>query len=335
MTMTSRQRVMAAVARKPVDRIPARFNCEPGAYLQQVARDLGVPIHGDWFEALQRRMKADLRYVDARVFRGDPSGDHLNLEPAQTTSDVQRLWPSKWCIENRTLKHAREMIAQWDAQGVIPAVQVRLTTLFGMLRRMRGDELAFMDLAEDNDIARCVLDRMEEYNAAMIDLAFDTLGDRLDIIYLADELGMQMGLMFSPDTIRKQFFSRFARLFERVHRRGGKVFYHSCGAIEPLIGELIDIGVDILNPIQPRLPGMEPENLAAKFGGKVCFCGGMDMQQLMPLGTPEQIQAEARRYIQCLAPGYILDLANILHPDIPTKNVAALYDTPRDLHPTA
>jgi uroporphyrinogen decarboxylase len=92
---------------------------------------------------------------------------------------------------------------------------------------------------------------------------------------------------------------------------------------------LIGLGVDILNPIQPRLPGMEPEQLAAAHGGKVCFCGGMDMQHLMPRGTTEEIGAEVARYRRVLSPGYILDLANILHPDIPDANVIALYTAPR------
>jgi uroporphyrinogen decarboxylase len=327
--MTCRERVMAAVARQRVDRAPARFNCDPGPVGRRIAAELGLPLEGDWFEALNRRLRIDMRYVDATVKDGDYGGDTLALAEARSAADVDRLWPRKWRPENRTFAPAREQVARWDDEGVTPAVQVRLPALFNLHRRMRGENAAFLDLAEGNAVLTRGLDRMTEFNEAMIDLAFDTLGDRLDLVGLAEELGMQTGLMYSPATIRKEFFPRLGRLFARARRRGAKVFYHSCGAIEPLIEELIDLGVDVLNPIQPRLPGMEPEHLAARFGGRVCFCGGIDMQRLLPQGTPAEVRREVERYVGCLGPGYIIDAANILHPDIPTGNVKALYEAKR------
>ena len=327
--MTCRERVMAAVARKRVDRAPARFNCDAGPVGRRIATEMGLAVEGDWFEALNRRLRIDMRYVDMTVKDGDYGGDTLVLAEAQSAADVDRLWPRKWRPENRTFAPARDRVARWDAEGVLPAVQARLAALFNVYRRMRGENAAFLDLAEGNAVFTRALDRMTEFNEAMIDLAFDTFGDRLDMVGLAEELGMQTGLMYSPATVRKEFFPRLGRLFARVRGRGGKVFYHSCGAIEPLINELIDLGVDVLNPIQPRLPGMDPEHLAERFGGRVCFCGGIDMQRLLPQGTPEEVRREVERYVRCLGPGYIIDPANILHPDIPTANVKALYEAKR------
>jgi len=327
--MNSRQRVLAAVERRQVDRIPARFNAPPDDPAKHVAHALGIALEGDWFETLHQTLRIDVRIIDTQVKAGGYAGDYRNLADAATAEDVDRLWPAKWLVENRTLDHARGLVRQWDATGNAPAVQVRLPSLFSLVRRMRGDTLALMDMAEENDVFLRVMDRFEQFTAAMIELAFDTLGERLDQVYLAEELGMQTGLMYSPAAIRKHFWPRFERLIRRAHGRGGKVFFHSCGAIEPMIEELIGLGVDILNPVQPCAPGMRPEDLAARFGGRLCFCGGMDMQWLMPRGTPEKIRAEARRYARLLAPGYILDLANILHPDIPPANVLALYQAPR------
>lgn len=327
--MTGRERVMAAVARKRTDRTPARFNCDAGSVGKRIAQEMGIPIEGDWFEALNRRLRVDMRYVDTVVKDGDYSGADMALAEAQSGADVDRLWPRKLKPANRTLAPAREKMAQWDAEGATPAVQVRLAALFNSYRKMRGENAAFLDLAEGNEVLTHALDRMTEFNEAMIDLAADTLGDRLDMVGLAEELGMQTGLMYSPATIRREFFPRLGRLFDRAHRRGYKVFYHSCGAIEPMIGELIGLGVDVLNPIQPYLPGMDPENLAAKFGGRVCFCGGIDMQRLLPQGKPVEVRREVERYIRCLGPGYIIDAANILHPDIPTDNVRAMYEAAR------
>ncbi len=327
--MTCRERVMAAVACRPVDRAPARFNGDTGSVGRRIAREMGIPEEGDWFEALHRRLRIDMRYVDTVVTDGNYGGVALALAEAQTGADVDRLWPHKSKPENRTLAGARAQMAQWDASGAAPAVQLRLPALFNSHRTMRGETAAFLDLAEGNEVLRRSLDRMTEFNEAMIDLAAKTLGDRLDLVGLGEELGMQTGLMYSPDTIRREFFPRLGRLFDRAHRRGYRVFYHSCGAIEPLIGELIEMGVDVLNPIQPRLPGMDPEHLAARFGGRVCFCGGIDMQHLLPKGKPEEVRREVERYIRCLGPGYIIDAANILHPDIPTENVAAMYEARR------
>lgn len=326
--MTSRERVLAAARHQPVDRAPSRFNC--GSEAKRIAQGLGMDLSGDWLERLHQRFAIDMRILDLQLVEGVTyDGDWRNLAGAETAADVDRLWPAKWLAENRTIEPARAQIAAWDAAGTAPAVQVRLTSIFTLYVRMRGETEAFMDLADENEVIVHAMDRNEEFMATMIDKAFDTLGDRLDIVYIGEELGMQTGLMYSPATIRKHFLTRLNRLFDRIHKRGGLVFYHSCGAIEPMIQDLIDIGVDILHPIQPKLTGMEPEHLAEKFGGRVGFCGGIDMQKLLPTGSPEEVSAEVEHYVKSLGSGYIIDSANILHPDIPVANIAAIFDAPR------
>ena len=326
--MTSRERILASARHQPVDRAPARFNY--GSEAKRIAQGLGLDLSGDWLERLHQRLAIDMRILDMQLVEGvSYEGDWRNLASAETAADVDRLWPAKWRAENRTVEPARAQIAAWDAAGITPGIQVRLTSIFTLYVRMRGETEAFMDLADENEVILHAMDRNEEFMAQMIDKAFDTLGDRLDIVYLGEELGMQTGLMYSPDTIRKHFLTRLHRLFDRIHKRGGLVFYHSCGAIEPMIQDLIDIGVDILHPIQPKLTGMEPEHLVEKFGGQVGFCGGIDMQKLLPMGTPDEVSAEVERYVKSLGSGYIIDSANILCPDISVANIAAIYDAPR------
>ncbi len=329
--MNARERVMAAVARQPVDQVPARLNCPANDVGRRVASELGIDLVDDWYEVLHQRMRSDIRTVGPQMVGCEGSNDRLNLASASSAQDVDRLWPRKWLIEHRSFQHAKAEVDAWDASGVVPAVAIVIPGgLVGMARRMRGDTLALMDLADQNDVLGRIFERMEDVIKGMIDLAYEALGDRIDMFGFGEELGMQTGLMYSPASIRAQFLPTLTRLFEHVHAGGAKTFFHTCGSVEPIIPDLIAAGVDILNPIQPKVPGMDPENLQAKFGDQVCFCGGMDMQHLMPLGTPEEIRAELRRYISCLQPGYILDLANIMHPDIPTENLAALYDTPRN-----
>jgi uroporphyrinogen decarboxylase len=117
-------------------------------------------------------------------------------------------------------------------------------------------------------------------------------------------------------------------MVECIHGLGAKALYHSCGCIRPLIPELIRTGVDVLDPIQPIRDDMAPERLKADFGDQLCFHGGIDMQHLLPHGTPEQIRTEVRRYCEVLGRdgGYILGPAHLFQPDVPPENILAVYE---------
>lgn len=333
--MNSRERILAAIAGRPADRVPARLNVF-GPEGDILAKHLGIPLTGNWLIPLHQRLRIDMIKLEAWM---NPEIEALHIpecdgpwQAAETLDQVDRRWAEQHRNPaNFNYNHLPALIESWDATGNPPAIQIGMGGMFGVVRRLRGDTQALMDLADGHAIMLHILDTLENFFAGLIDKAHAQFGARIDMIFLGDELGMQTGLMYSPASIREFLFPRFRRLFARCHRYGYKTFYHSCGAIEPLIPELIDLGVDVLNPIQPYVPGMEPEGLAAKYGGKICFCGGLDMQRLMPRGTPEEIRAEARRYMRVLSPGYILDYANILHPDVPPENSVALYDTPRTI----
>ena len=109
------------------------------------------------------------------------------------------------------------------------------------------------------------------------------------------------------------------------------MLYHSCGAIRSFIPELIRLGVDVLDPIQPVRPSMEPESLKAEFGDRLSFHGGIDMQQVLPCSTPEQVRAVAHRYCSSLGAGggYILDPSHLFQPDVPPENILAVYAAER------
>jgi uroporphyrinogen decarboxylase len=116
-------------------------------------------------------------------------------------------------------------------------------------------------------------------------------------------------------------------MIARIHQLGGRVLFHSCGVIDAFIPALIQLGVDILDPIQPAGPGMQPEHLKAAFGKQLCFHGGLDMQQLLPHGPPTAVQAAARHYCEILGAGggYILGPAHLFQPDVPPENILAVY----------
>ena len=126
----------------------------------------------------------------------------------------------------------------------------------------------------------------------------------------------------------REFVAPYLReVFDRIHELGGKALFHSCGAIEGFIPDLIELGVDLLDPIQPTGPEMAPEHLKAKYGDRLCFHGGIDMQHLLPRGTVEEVRAEARRYCDVLGAGggYVLSPAHLFQPDVPPENILAVY----------
>ena len=150
------------------------------------------------------------------------------------------------------------------------------------------------------------------------------------MVGFADDFGFQEGLQVSPQLLRGLVLPRLARLYGLVHARSAaRVFLHSCGAVAPLIEDLIRIGVDILNPVQTSARGMEPEALARDFGGRICFWGGgADVQRVLPLGTPEEVRRDARRRIEVLGAtgAFVFAPIHNLQADIPPANIAAMYE---------
>ena len=124
------------------------------------------------------------------------------------------------------------------------------------------------------------------------------------------------------------FYDNIIRLTDLAHSYGLKVMMHSCGGIAELIPDLIEAGVDILDPIQVTATGMEPQSLANRFGGRIVFHGGIDTQGVLPFGTPEAVAAHAHEVAKTLGAkgGYIFAPSQILGPDIPTENIVAMYE---------
>ena len=149
-----------------------------------------------------------------------------------------------------------------------------------------------------------------------------------DAVFLTDDWGSQTGLMISPEMWRDFFRPHYARLFDEAHRGGLDVIFHSCGNVLGIVEDLIDCGIDVLDPLQPG--AMDLEQLVRRFGGRVSFCGAIDLQQLLAHGTPQQVRDEVRRALDRLGHpyggGFIVSPANVLTPDIPLENLAALCE---------
>ena len=128
----------------------------------------------------------------------------------------------------------------------------------------------------------------------------------------------------SPDLYRRLVKPRHAEAYAYIKQRTrAKIFHHTCGAVYPLIGDLVEIGLDILNPVQPRAKGMDRGRLKREFGDRLCFWGGVDIQHVLPRGTPEEIRAEVREAVRTLGKdgGLVLGPAHNVQSDVPPENL--------------
>jgi uroporphyrinogen decarboxylase len=194
-----------------------------------------------------------------------------------------------------------------------------------------GFEKFLVDMAMDKDYTFTLMDRMMDYT---IEVSKELMGIGADIIWLGDDVGTQKGLLMSRDMWNKVLKNRLKRIIEELKGMNPriKIAYHCCGSYYPIIPDLIEIGVDILNALQPTATDMELEQLKNDFGNKVCLFGGLDIQKTLPFGSIEDIRNETERAIQAAAcgGGYILAGAHNLQPDTSIEKVLKLFQFARE-----
>jgi uroporphyrinogen decarboxylase len=187
-----------------------------------------------------------------------------------------------------------------------------------------------MDLAEDQENVERLLDALMEIHIATLDKVIASVGDIVDIIRFGDDLGMDQGPLMSPATYRTIFKPRHAALNAYVHERSSmKTFLHSCGSIHALLPDLIEAGVDIINPVQISAKDMEPERLKRDFGADITFWGGgADTRMVLPRGSPGEVKDHVRRNIETFAPGggFVFVPAHNMLPDVPPENIVAMFE---------
>jgi uroporphyrinogen decarboxylase len=196
--------------------------------------------------------------------------------------------------------------------------------------RLRGYEDGYMDMAADQALARGIMERVTELKLAYWQRVLDEIGDLIDIAAEADDLGAQHAPLFSPQAYRDIVKPLHAEIVALIKRRSrARVFLHSCGAIRSLIPELIEIGVDCLNPIQVSADGMDTAGLKAEFGRDITFWGGaVDPQRVLARGTPDEVKEETRRRIRELKPGggHVFASVHNIQAHVPVENVLAMWD---------
>jgi uroporphyrinogen decarboxylase len=195
---------------------------------------------------------------------------------------------------------------------------------------LRGYEQWLMDIVLNPEFLDALMDRALAWWLELVGAVLDEVGPHIDVVAIGDDVAFHDRPMVDLARYRKLFKPRHRRMIDLVKAKSdAKVLYHCCGAVKPLIGEFIDIGVDALNPVQVSSAGMDDTAaLKAEFGDGICFWGAIDTGRVLPMGTPAEVRTEVRRRIQDLAPGggYVLAAVHNIQEDVPPQNIQAMAD---------
>jgi len=195
-----------------------------------------------------------------------------------------------------------------------------------------GMENYFVKMYTDPAVVDAVTERVVNFYLEANERYFAVVDDRMDAYFFGNDFGSQLDLLISPKLFSRFVLPHFARLTEQAKSHGYKVVLHSCGAIERTIPALIDAGVDGLHPLQALAKGMEAETLARKYGGDLVFIGGVDTQQLLPFGTPEQVRAEVRRLRDVFGPRYVVSPSHeALLANVSVANLLAMAEAAKEI----
>ena len=352
--MNSKERVLTALRRTNLpDRVPLQFDlCRP--LLEACSQKYAVPVHYSpaYYEDVTYRLSGnELRIAMGSdcivVGAGLPSGyshprtadgciinefgmkmrqGYLYMDVLEgpftqaTTSAEVQAFPFPNPDDPGRYSEAKDYLARYrDDYFTIGDVEL---TLFEMAWHMVGMEKFMVDLVSGEEYIAPLLDRCMAFS---IGVARNLARLGVDGIWTGDDFGSQNGMMVSPRLWRKVFKPRFAEVFQEIRMANPNtlVMYHCDGAVSPILDDLIEIGLQVFNPVQPNVPGHEPHELKARFGDRLSFWGAIDQQHLLPNGTPAEIEADVAAKIAVLGAGggYLCSPAHILQADTPLEAI--------------
>lgn len=369
--MKSRQRVVAALEHKEPDRVPLDFGSfivtsmvKPVLdrfrdYLQMYGppheimhAQLGLAMpREDMLKALEvdtRRVALKAPQASGEVIlpNGDSKdewgvvrrrvGDYFDtvqrpLQEASTLEDLKKYsWPDP--DDPGRYEGVREE-ARWKYYNTPYALvaDIALDGLLDASREIIGLEKIMMDLHLNPGFAESWLDQYTEYSIRLLSNYMEAVGDYVQVVVVTDDLGFQDRTALSPEMYRKFLKPRHTKIYAAIKARTrAKLMQHCCGSVAEILEDLIEEGVEILNPVQTRAKGMNPENLA-RYKNQLAFWGGIDEQQVLPSGTPSEVDEEVKRLIQILAPGggFIPFASHNIQSDTPPENIKAMFDAIR------
>lgn len=190
---------------------------------------------------------------------------------------------------------------------------------------IRGFENAMTDMVTEHGFVEELLDKLTDLYLDQVEYVSDVPADA---VMFGDDWGYQQGVLVGPERWREFFKPRYAKIYEAVHKQGKLVLSHCCGSIVDIIPDVIEIGLDVLESVQPEARGMNPYELKERWGDKIAYWGGLGSQSTIPFGSPEEIRGEVRKLREQMSKngGYILAPAKSLQPETPVQNAAAVFE---------
>ena len=299
-------------------------------------RDGGLLVHEPAGGIVTAKMPAGALYLDQCYWPLDGPDALDNYEPLGEKLDIISWSSIPTAPFDRPLTDARldeiAAVARRYHETTDYAVSVALgCNLLECCQFLFGMENTYLYIAGEKRKLAAFLDRLTELHVEKLHRILPKLRGAVDVIVLGDDLGMQSGPQMSPATYRELFFPRHKQIYSCAKQlSGAAIFLHCCGGVYPLIGDLIDAGVEILNPVQTSARGMEPERLKREFGRDLTFWGGgCDTQTVLPNGTPEEVRDDVRRRLDIFMPGggFVWAPVHNVMADVPPENVVAMLDT--------
>jgi len=372
--MTSRERVAAALNFQTVDRVPADLNLSYHAYLKmcektgftagslpkpslamEVTPDprfyekLGVDVYSvkfdgcATFDGTLKETATDVWGIPyRRVFQQSGALYEVDGHPLMgaTIEDLESYpWPA-------APAEAMKASLRDEVQRIYESTGLALCGRFGapimeVAVGLLGFEEWFMRLLTEPEFTGSLLRKIESVATGWDLAGIEACGGYLAILKVSGEdFGSQQSLLYSPKTIREFLLPILRHRWDAAHAAlkacgsSGKVMLHTCGAVKRIIPDLMAAGIEVLDPIQPKAVEMNPTGLYAAFGGKLAFHGGIDVQDILPNGTPERVSEHAREVIASLhglEGGYILSPSHTVQADVPAENLMAMLQAARDL----
>ncbi|MGQ9514845.1 MAG: uroporphyrinogen decarboxylase family protein [Thermoproteota archaeon] len=350
--LTSRERCIRSILNEEPDRIPLGLNIRPEPY-ERLKEALGIREHFRLIKQLgidivdvSIGIKGGYLPNDIEIKEGPYApayrvGEYRGFEIRRDLWGIESLWAPDHTYTYTYYRHPLQHIPleeyiwpEVDESGVRDVEKMRelysdyaifggVNHLWEIVWQLTGFSEIMRMLFSDPTKADKIFDRVDRIRLEQAKLLCEA---GVDVVCDGDDVGMQKGMMINPTTWRRFLKPKYTELIKLCHRYGVFFHFHSDGWIEPIIPDLIEIGVDILNPIQPEC--MDPEKLKILYGDKLCFNGTIGVQSTLPFGTPEDVSKEVIDRIAKLGPtGLILAPTHAMQPDVSVENILALYRT--------